>query len=105
MLYKFQLQIFKTPNFEEICSHEIEIEQISPRERWVEHDPEQIMKAVRSAVVQTIKKLDNFIVNSYSVKDIVSIGITNQRETVVAWDKYTGKPLHNAIGKIIWRIN
>lgn len=43
--------------------------------------------------------MDNFIPSIYSVKDIVAIGITNQRETVVVWDKYTGRPLHNAIGK------
>lgn len=94
------MQIFKTPHFEELCSHEIDIQQISPRERWVEHDPEQILDAVRSAAAQAIKKLDNFIPSIYSVKDIVSIGVTNQRETVVAWDKYTGEPLHNAIGEL-----
>lgn len=96
---QFTLQIFKTPGFEELCSHEIEIEQISPENRWVEHNPLQVLQAVRDCAAKAIAKLDNFIPNIYSVKNIVSIGVTNQRETLVAWDKYTGEPLYNAIGE------
>lgn len=93
-------QIFQTPNFEELCSHEIEIKQISPNARWVEQDPLQIIDAVRACYVQAIQKMDNIIPNTYNVKNITTIGVTNQRETVVAWDKYTGEPLYNAIGKL-----
>lgn len=82
-----------------MCTHEIEIKQISPHDRWVEHDPMQILEAVRGCASRAIEKLDNFIPDIYSVKDIVTIGVTNQRETLVAWDKYTGEPFYNAIGE------
>ncbi|XP_055314073.1 glycerol kinase-like isoform X2 [Sitodiplosis mosellana] len=90
--------IFKSkPHFEELCSHEIEIEQIHPQNRWVEQDPLTILDAVDKCSAEAIRKLDNFIPSIYSKSDIAAVGITNQRETVVIWDKQTGKPLHNAI--------
>lgn len=73
--------------------------QISPRDRWVEQDPLEILDAVRTCADKAIQKLDSFIPSIYSVKDIIAIGITNQRETIVVWDKHTGQPLYNAIGK------
>lgn len=90
-----------SPHFEELCTHEIQVTQISPNDRWVEQDPLEILEAVRTCAEKAIAKLDNFIPSIYSIKDIISIGITNQRETVVVWDKHTGQPLHNAIGKYI----
>lgn len=75
--------------------------QICPRDRWVEQDPLEILEAVRISAETAIAKLDNFIPSIYSIKDIISIGITNQRETLCVWDKHTGLPLHNAIGKYI----
>lgn len=95
-------QIFKSsPHFEELCSHEIQVAQIRPHERWVEQDPLEILEAVRVCAARAIEKLDSFIPRIYSIKDIISIGITNQRETIVVWDKHTGLPLHNAIGKLM----
>lgn len=59
----------------------------------------EILNAVRQCSTEAIRKLDTLIPSTYSKNDIATIGITNQRETVVVWDKHTGKPLHNAIGK------
>ena len=66
-----------------------EFKQIFPRQGWVEHDPKEILDT----------QIDVFedLVSSISLSDIISIGITNQRETTVMWDKDTGEPLYNAI--------
>lgn len=67
--------------------------QIYPHPGWCEHDPLEIMESVYSvmndAYGEVAKKHDNI--------EIVGMGITNQRETIVAWDAKTGKPLYNAI--------
>lgn len=76
---------------EPVGVHQLEHDQIMPQPGWVEHDPIQIWERTK----QVIKgALENAYITS---KDIVSIGITNQRETTVIWDKNTGLPLHNAI--------
>lgn len=55
---------------------------------------------VRKCIDEAIAKLTNHSnPNAYSGSDIVAVGITNQRETVVVWDKKTGRPLYNAIGE------
>ena len=71
-----------------------EFKQIYPANGWVEHDPLEIMQTVKSTIT-TIFERNKIIQN-----DILSCGITNQRETIVAWDKVTGKPLYNAI---VWQ--
>jgi glycerol kinase len=77
-----------------IFSSQYEFKQIFPNSGWVEHDPEEIWKITLKTIKETIKK-------SKSLKaKIVSIGITNQRETTVLWDKNTGKPVYNAI---VWQ--
>nr|CAG8489326.1 6585_t:CDS:2 [Entrophospora candida]CAG8621079.1 6412_t:CDS:2 [Entrophospora candida] len=77
-----------------ICSHQMEFPQHYPRPGWVEHDPSDILKSVQECVKETLKKFHGL---GYSFSDIKAIGITNQRETTLAWDKTTGKPLYNAI--------
>ena len=69
-----------------------EFKQIYPKQGWVEHDPNEIL----STQIQVFEEL----VSSISPEDIISIGITNQRETTVIWDSETGKPLYNAI---VWQ--
>jgi len=69
-----------------------EFRQIFPKPDWVEHDAEEIWQSV----VYCLKE----ILTKYSSADMDSVGITNQRETVVLWDKQTGKPVHNAI---VWQ--
>lgn len=80
-----------------IASHQIEIKQKYPQEGWVEQDPKEILKAVIECIKKTIEKLKDI---GMSASDIKAIGITNQRETTLMWDKNTGEPLHNAIGKV-----
>lgn len=80
-----------------LASHQIEIKQKYPQEGWVEQDPKEILEAVIECIKKTIEKLKDININ---VSDIKAIGITNQRETTLMWDKNTGEPLHNAIGKM-----
>jgi glycerol kinase len=69
-----------------------EFPQIYPQPGWVEHDPEEIWKSVLEALGQALKGIEP--------SSIAAIGITNQRETTVLWDRKTGKPVHNAI---VWQ--
>ena len=62
--------------------------------RWLEHDPEEIIKSVTNCISNATKR---FLSDGNSLQDISSIGITNQRETTVVWDSETGKPLTNAV--------
>jgi glycerol kinase len=67
-----------------------ELPQIYPADGWVEHDPEEIWRATLAVCREALTK----------VASVVAIGITNQRETTVLWERKTGKPLHNAI---VWQ--
>jgi glycerol kinase len=71
-----------------------ELPQIFPQPGWVEHDPREILAGQRQVARQAIEKAN------ISPKDVVAIGITNQRETTVIWDRQTGEPIHNAI---VWQ--
>ena len=71
-----------------------ELTQIFPQPGWVEHDPIEILEAQIATLKEVISE------QSIDVSQIVSIGITNQRETTVVWDKSTGKPIYNAI---VWQ--
>ena len=71
-----------------------EFKQIYPEPGLIEHDPKEIWKAQLSTIKEVIKK------SGISYKDIAGIGITNQRETVIVWDRETGEPIHNAI---VWQ--
>ena len=71
-----------------------EFTQIYPQPGFVEHDPIEILSAQLSAVTESIVKA------GISATDITAVGITNQRETTVVWDKYTGEPIYNAI---VWQ--
>ena len=71
-----------------------EFTQIYPKSGWVEHDPEEIWETVLWTVREAIRKA------GASASDIAGIGITNQRETVVVWERESGKPIHNAI---VWQ--
>ncbi|VAW16862.1 Glycerol kinase, partial [hydrothermal vent metagenome] len=77
-----------------ISSSQKEFTQIYPNSGWVEHDPEEIWESVLFTCREAIKGAN------ISAEDIAAIGITNQRETVVIWDRETGKPVYNAI---VWQ--
>jgi glycerol kinase len=71
-----------------------EHEQIFPRAGWVEHDPLEIWDNTREVIGQALSRAD------ITRHDVAAVGITNQRETTVVWDKNTGKPVYNAI---VWQ--
>ena len=71
-----------------------EFTQHFPRPGWVEHDPEELWRGVVSTCRSAIRKA------GIKAADVAAIGITNQRETVVVWDRKTGKPIHPAI---VWQ--
>ena len=73
---------------------QLEHDQIFPQAGWVEHNPEQIWNNVREAVGIALTR------GNASHEDIAAVGITNQRETAVVWDRTTGKPVYNAI---VWQ--
>ncbi|RGB28354.1 hypothetical protein C1646_629688 [Rhizophagus diaphanus] len=74
--------------------HQVEFAQYYPNPGWIEHDPIDILESVYECIEKGLKK---FIDKGYSVTDIKAIGVTNQRETTIVWDKFTGKHLCNAI--------
>lgn len=71
-----------------------EHEQIFPKAGWVEHDPAEVWQNTRQVCAGALAKKD------IERDDIAAVGITNQRETAVVWDKTTGKPVYNAI---VWQ--
>jgi len=71
-----------------------EFKQIFPQPGWVEHDPNEIWSTQLGVAAEAISKA------RLTVKDIAAIGITNQRETTVVWERTTGKPIYNAI---VWQ--
>ncbi len=75
-------------------SGQLEHEQIFPKAGWVEHDPLEIWRNTREVVALALSRAN------LTAKDIVAVGITNQRETAVVWDKNTGEPVYNAI---VWQ--
>lgn len=87
-------KIFKAPELEELCSHSVEVNQICPQEGWVEQDPKELLVAIQQCINEACTHLGYL---GYQVSDIATLGITNQRETTVVWDKVTGEPLYNAI--------
>ena len=85
--------IFSTSG-KKIFSSKLEFKQYFPKNGWVEHIPNEIWST-------TLKALKNAINKANKIKGhIISIGITNQRETTILWDKNTGKPVYNAI---VWQ--
>jgi glycerol kinase len=77
-----------------IAVEQKEFTQIYPKEGWVEHDPMEIYSSQYAVMMELLTKKD------IAPKDIAAIGITNQRETTVVWDRQTGRPVYNAI---VWQ--
>ncbi len=77
-----------------VSSHQLEHEQIYPKPGWVEHDAEEIWDRTKEVI-----KIALFKANA-NAHDIAAVGITNQRETTLVWDRQTGKPYYNAI---VWQ--
>jgi glycerol kinase len=77
-----------------IAAAQQEFRQIYPAPGWVEHDPEEIWAGTVATAREAIAKA------GVAARDVAAIGITNQRETAILWDRATGKPIHNAI---VWQ--
>ncbi|MEV8253226.1 glycerol kinase GlpK [Rhodoglobus sp. NPDC076762] len=77
-----------------ISMGQLEHEQIFPKAGWVEHDPEEIWRNTREVIGKALSTAN------LTRHDIAAVGITNQRETAVVWDRATGKPIYNAI---VWQ--
>ncbi|MEO9336082.1 glycerol kinase GlpK [Mesorhizobium sp. SB112] len=81
-------------NMKIVATGQQEFAQHYPASGWVEHDPEEIWDTTKATIKSALKKA------RLKAAEISAIGITNQRETVVVWDKATGAPIHNAI---VWQ--
>lgn len=78
----------------EVARHQLEHEQILPRAGWVEHNPVEIWERTASVLISVLNA------TNLSPKDIAALGITNQRETTLVWNRHTGRPYYNAI---VWQ--
>ncbi|HQV91471.1 MAG TPA: FGGY family carbohydrate kinase, partial [Phycicoccus sp.] len=72
----------------EVARHQLEHEQILPRAGWVEHNPIEIWERTRAVIGSAMTKAN------LGMTDLAAIGVTNQRETTIVWDRRTGRPLH-----------
>ena len=78
----------------EVARHQLEHEQILPQSGWVEHDPTEIWERTKEVLEKGLADAD------LTHEDLAALGITNQRETTVVWNKETGEPYYNAI---VWQ--
>ena len=85
--------IFSTKG-KKIISSQLELKQFFPKNGWVEHNPNEIWSSTIKVTKNVLNKSKKLNIN------IKALGITNQRETTVCWDKKTGKPVYNAI---VWQ--
>ena len=65
-----------------------------PQPGWVEHDPDGIWETQLSAAEETLHRV------GITADEVVAVGVTNQRETTILWERYTGRPIYNAI---VWQ--
>ena len=77
-----------------VSSEQREHEQVYPRPGWVEHDPEEIWRRTQEVITSALER------RALTASDLAAVGITNQRETTVLWDRRTGQPIYNAI---VWQ--
>ncbi|MFD6453688.1 FGGY family carbohydrate kinase, partial [Nocardia sp. NPDC060220] len=77
-----------------VARHQLEHSQIMPRPGWVEHNPDEIWERTRTVVKTALSLAD------LTADDLAAIGVTNQRETTVVWNRHTGRPYGNAI---VWQ--
>src|SRR3954465_12412107 len=77
-----------------VATGQREFSQIYPRSGWVEHDPEEIWQTQLETVLAALEK------SGVLGSDLAAVGLTNQRETTIVWDRETGLPIYNAI---VWQ--
>src|SRR4029453_12150602 len=88
------LSIFSAHAGTEVARHQLEHEQILPQAGWVEHNPVEIWDRTTTVIATALRS------QNLQASDLAALGITNQRETAVVWNKRTGRPLYNAI---VWQ--
>uniref|UniRef100_A0A673WRI9 glycerol kinase n=1 Tax=Salmo trutta TaxID=8032 RepID=A0A673WRI9_SALTR len=86
--------VFNSKTAELLSHHQVGIKQSFPKEGWVEEDPKEILQSVYECMERTCEKLGQLNID---ISNIKAVGVTNQRETTLVWDKETGEPLYNAI--------
>ncbi|XP_045306275.1 glycerol kinase 2 [Leopardus geoffroyi] len=86
--------VFNSKTADLLGCHQVELTQEFPKEGWVEQDPKEILQSVYECIERTCEKLDKLNID---ISNIKAIGVSNQRETTVIWDKLTGEPLYNAV--------
>uniref|UniRef100_A0A914XJM1 Probable glycerol kinase n=1 Tax=Plectus sambesii TaxID=2011161 RepID=A0A914XJM1_9BILA len=86
--------IFESDTAQVLFHHQIELKQSFPHNGWVEMDPKELLSTTQECIEVTCKKL---VESGKSLSDVKAVGVTNQRETSIVWDKVTGEPLFNAI--------
>uniref|UniRef100_A0A671WWV5 glycerol kinase n=1 Tax=Sparus aurata TaxID=8175 RepID=A0A671WWV5_SPAAU len=86
--------VFNAKTAELMSHHQVEVNQSYPKEGWVEEDPKEIIQSVYECIERTCEKLHQLKID---ISNIKAVGVTNQRETTLVWDKETGEPLYNAI--------
>ncbi|XP_078224062.1 glycerol kinase 2 [Callithrix jacchus] len=86
--------VFSSKTAELLSHHRVELTQEFPKEGWVEQDPKEILQSVYECIERTCEKLDELNID---ISNIKAVGVSNQRETTVIWDKLTGEPLYNAV--------
>src|SRR5947208_210167 len=86
--------VYDATTFAVLGTAQQEIEQHYPRDGWVEHEPEDIWYSVARTVREAVAA------SGRSPAEVAAIGLTNQRETVVVWDRATGRPVHRAV---VWQ--
>uniref|UniRef100_A0A8C7C8R9 Probable glycerol kinase n=1 Tax=Oncorhynchus kisutch TaxID=8019 RepID=A0A8C7C8R9_ONCKI len=88
------ISVFNSKTAELLSHHQVGIKQSFPKEGWVEEDPKEILQSVYECMERTCEKLGQLNID---ISNIKAVGVTNQRETTLVWDKETGEPLYNAI--------
>ena len=78
----------------EVARHQLEHEQVMPRPGWVEHDPAEIWERTQAVIGQALHQAN------LRTSDLAALGLTNQRETTLVWNRHTGRPYGNAI---VWQ--
>ncbi|XP_026288609.1 glycerol kinase [Frankliniella occidentalis] len=85
--------LYEASTLREVAVHCVEVESLRPEEGWVEQDPVAILRAARECMAAAVAALPPGL----GARDVAAVGVTNQRETTVVWDKVTGQPLHHAL--------
>jgi len=86
--------VYEAQTAKVLAEHQIEVEQLFPHESYVEQKPSALLKSVEECIEAVCQKLTN---DGISLDLIKGLGITNQRETTIVWDKLTGEPIYNAV--------